>query len=96
MGIKDLWDGLISTKSDISSKRFISIYSLVLFTIVIGFVLIAQIIVQDAIIYALVGLIMGSSVMTLTQSNSSNIDNKSVKIDKKIKSDLPEESEEVM
>lgn len=63
---------ILSAESEASSKRFISIYSLGLFTIVIIASLFG-IKVEDSIIYALVSLILGSSVMTLVQNNSTSI-----------------------
>lgn len=60
---------LISARSDTSHKRFISITSLFVFFIVVGFAL-AGIKVEPEIIYALVTLITASSVMTLVSTSN--------------------------
>ena len=81
---------LLSAKSDISSKRFISLYCLVLFTVVVVCALF-QIKVESEIVYGIISLILGTSSMTLISNNS----NKSKGLDdnldlgsKKINEDL--------
>lgn len=67
--IKEFINNILSAKSAISSKRFTSLISLFLFAIVvIGAMFGIQI--QDSIIYSLVSLILGSSILTLTQTQS--------------------------
>lgn len=62
---------ILSAKSPESSKRLISLYSLVLLTVVIIAALCGvESPYMDTIIYALLSLILGSSAMTLLQNNS--------------------------
>ena len=70
---------LVNNKSPESSKRFISLYCLGLFTIVI-FCGIFQIKVEPEIIYGLISLVLGSSAMTLIQNNSKTITKDETKI----------------
>jgi len=69
--MKQFFLDLLNASNDTSSKRFISIYCLLLFTIILGCI-IYGIHIPDTVIYSLVSLILGSSVMTLT-SNNNNI-----------------------
>jgi len=62
---------MLSADTDVSSKRFISIFGLFLFTIVVGSTLYG-ISVPEPIIYALVSIILGSSAMTLVQNTTKN------------------------
>lgn len=62
---------LIGANTGVSSKRFISLYCLLLFTGVVVCDLL-QIRVQVEIIYALVSLILGCSAMTLTQNKGND------------------------
>jgi hypothetical protein len=57
---------LISTSGEASSKRFISLYCLVLLTAVVVCSLF-KITIQDNVVYTLGGLIGGASLMTLFQ-----------------------------
>lgn len=63
------FSNLISSSDEVSSKRFIALYSLVLLTIVIVCALYG-VVINDTIIYALVSLILGNSALTLVQTNS--------------------------
>lgn len=65
----NFFKSLISASSDSSSKRFISLYSLFLFTIVI-FCNLFGIQIMSEIIYALVSLILGTSVLTLVHNKN--------------------------
>lgn len=57
-------NNLLSANSAISSKRFISLVALVLFTAVV-ITAFFGITVPEVIVYSLVGLIMGGSALTL-------------------------------
>lgn len=58
---------MLSSSDEVSSKRFISLYCLLLFTV--AFVSsMSGIKVEEEIWYVLVSLILGSSALTLTRS----------------------------
>ena len=61
---------LLNSKSPESSKRFTSLYSLGLFTVVVIAAVFFHCAVQDSIIYGIISLILGNGVMTLVQNNS--------------------------
>ncbi len=61
---------LMNSKSPESSKRFTSLYSLGLFTIVVIGTVFFQFTVQDSIVYGIISLILGNAIMTLTQNNN--------------------------
>ena len=65
--MKDFIYKLFSASSAISSKRFISIFSLLVLTVVIGFI-ISVTVVPDIVINSLDMLILGSSTLTLIPS----------------------------
>lgn len=62
--MKEFFNNLLSDSSKISSKRLISLYSLLLLTVVIV-CLIYQIKIDIQVVFALIALITGSSAMTL-------------------------------
>ena len=62
--MKEFINNLFSNSGKVSSKRFISLYSLLLLTIVVIAIL-KGINVPNELIYSLVALIAGSSAMTL-------------------------------
>ena len=63
---------LLSSKSETSSKRFISLVSLFVFILVIFSSLYLNLNVSDTIIYGLVSLILGGSAMTLITNKNIN------------------------
>lgn len=65
---------LLNSSSDTSSKRFISLFCLLLLTVLIIAALYG-IKVDEAFIYALVSLILGSSSMTLVSNKNTSVGN---------------------
>jgi hypothetical protein len=63
---------LFKTNSGVSSKRFISLFSLILFTAIVVADVFFNYEVNDIIYYSIVSLVLGSSVMTLTQNKTSS------------------------
>ena len=61
---------LVKTNSGTSSKRFISLFSLVLFTAIVVADVFFGYDVNDIIYYSIVSLVLGSSVMTLTHNRT--------------------------
>lgn len=61
---------LVKTNSGTSSKRFISLFSLVLFTAIVVADVFFNYDVNDIIYYSIVSLVLGSSVLTLTQNRT--------------------------
>ena len=61
---------LLNSTNETSSKRFISLTSLFVFFVIIIYSVFFSKTIDSNIIYALVSLILGSSVMTLAQKNS--------------------------
>lgn len=68
--MKKFFLDLLNSSTETSSKRFISLTSLVMFFIVITYSVFFTKPVDSSIIYALVSLILGSSVMTLVQTKN--------------------------
>ena len=68
--MKEFFKNMLTAGSRVSSKRFISLFSLFLFTVVV--VVSFFIPVQDAIIYSLLSLISSQSLFTLFQGNKTN------------------------
>lgn len=61
---------LFKTNSGVSSKRFISLFSLILFTAIVVADVFFNYEVNDIIYYSIVSLVLGSSVMTLTHNKT--------------------------
>lgn len=61
---------LVTSNSPISSKRFISLFSLVIFTSIVVADVFLGYDVNDIIYYSIVSLVLGTSVMTLTQNKN--------------------------
>ena len=59
---------LLNSSTDTSSKRFISLTSLLMFFLITIYSVFFSKIIDTTIIYALVSLILGSSAMTLVQN----------------------------
>lgn len=73
--MKGFFLSLVNASTDISSKRFISLTSLILFFVIVIYSVFFSKTVDSNIIYALVSLILGSSVMTLARKNrNTNMD----------------------
>ena len=68
--MKDFFLKLISATEPESSKRFISLCSFFLFVVIIVYSVFWNITIDSTIIYSLVSLILGSSVLTLVQNKS--------------------------
>ena len=68
----DFFTKLLSDSNEVSSKRLISLLSFVLYFFIILYSILNHQDINDVIIYSLISLIIGSSVMSLTQSISSN------------------------
>jgi hypothetical protein len=69
--MKNFFLNLLDATNETSSKRFISLSSLFVFFVIIIYSVFFNKTVDSNIIYALVSLILGSSVMTLAQKNNS-------------------------
>jgi len=59
---------LINSKQPESSKRFISLVSLLMYIIIVLYAMIKHVTIDPPIIYSLISLILGSSAMTLVQN----------------------------
>ena len=59
---------LIDANQPESSKRFISLVSLLVYIIVVLYGVFKKIVIDTSVIYSLVSLIIGSSAMTLIQN----------------------------
>ena len=66
---------LLSNSKKVSSKRFTSLYSLLLLTIVVAAILYG-IAVPEALIYGLVALVAGSSALTTINTKTNQEDEK--------------------
>ena len=70
--MKEFFKAMLSSDENVSSKRIISLISLLLY--IIAFVSsLSGIQVAEEIWYTLISLILGSSALTLTSSKSKNI-----------------------
>ena len=72
--MKELILELLNKSNQLSSKRFIALYCLLLLTIV-TIAILCGVSVPNELIYSLVALIGGSSAMTLKEKQSPNIEN---------------------
>lgn len=67
--MKDFFIKLLTAGSGLSSKRFTSLWAMVLLTVIVIAILFA-VVVPDIIIWALVSIVLGQAAMTLVQNNN--------------------------
>lgn len=67
--MKDFFMKMFSADTEVSSKRFTSVFALLLLTVVIICSLLS-VNVPEVIIYALVSIILGSSTLTLIKNQN--------------------------
>lgn len=72
MSVNEFIKNLLSDSNEVSSKRVISLLSFVLYFFIILYSIVNQQEINDVIIYSLVSLIIGQSIMTLASSKSAS------------------------